>query len=211
LLLHKSRYGEYYSRLDQSTPETVRTAMKSEEITQLLVDWRNGDPAGFDKLYSLVYDELHYLASRYMRRERADHTLQTTALVHEAYVRLVRQSDATLNDRTHFFAVAAKVMRQILIDHARSRNFDKRGGNAQKISLEEAAIISDERAEELIILDRALVELEKIDPRQSQIVELRYFGGMTLAETGDFLQISADTVTRDWNVAKAWLYRQIHG
>ena len=185
--------------------------MKSEEITQLLVDWRNGDPAGFDKLYSLVYDELHYLASRYMRRERADHTLQTTALVHEAYVRLVRQSDATLNDRTHFFAVAAKVMRQILIDHARSRNFDKRGGNAQKISLEEAAIISDERAEELIILDRALVELEKIDPRQSQIVELRYFGGMTLAETGDFLQISADTVTRDWNVAKAWLYRQIHG
>src|SRR5438132_7799489 len=182
-----------------------------EEITQLLVDWRDGDEAAFDKLYALVYDELHHLAARYMQRERADHTLQTTALVHEAYVRLVRQSDARLQDRTHFFAVAAKVMRQVLIDHARTRHYEKRGGKAKRISLEEAAIISDERAEALILLDRALLELEKIDPRQSQIVELRYFGGMTLAETGDFLKISSDTVTRDWNVAKAWLYRQIHG
>src|SRR5229473_6840219 len=156
------------------------------EITQLLVDWRGGNQAAFDKLYSLVYDELHHLASRYMRRERPDHTLQTTALVHEAYVRLVRQSDATLHDRTHFFAVAAKVMRQVLIDHARTRHYEKRGGKAKRISLEEAAIISDERAAELILLDQALLELEKIDPRQSQIVELRYFGGMTLTETGDF-------------------------
>ena len=182
-----------------------------EEITQLLVDWRGGKQEAFDKLYSLVYDELHQLASRYMRRERTDHTLQTTALVNEAYVRLVRQSGAGWEDRTHFFAVAAKVMRQVLIDHARTRHYEKRGGKAKRISLEEAAIISDERAEELIVLDRALLELEKIDPRQSQIVELRYFGGLTLAETGAFLKISTDTVTRDWNVAKAWLYRQIHG
>ena len=183
----------------------------ASQITQLLLDWKSGDQAAFDSLFSIVYDELRRLASSYMRRERSDHTLQTTALVHEAYLRIANQEKALVHNRLHFFAVAAKVMRQILIDHARSRNYVKRGSGAAKISLDEAAIISDERAAELIALDTALKELAEIDPRQSQIVELRFFGGLTLAETAEFLGISSDTVTRDWNMAKAWLYRQING
>ena len=146
-----------------------------------------------------------------MRRERSDHTLQTTALVHEAYVRLAGHQQAIVENRLHFFAIAAKVMRQILIDHARTRAYAKRGGGAQKLSLDEVAVLSDERADELVALDEALIELARIDPRQSQIVELRFFGGLTLEETGEFLKVSSDTVTRDWNMAKAWLYRQING
>jgi RNA polymerase sigma-70 factor, ECF subfamily len=180
------------------------------QVTGLLVDWSNGKEDSFDKLFSLVYKELRTLASGYMRRERADHTLQTTALVNEAYIKLVGQKDSVLHSRVHFFALAAKVMRQILIDHARSKHYEKRGGGAPKISLEDSAMLSDERATQLVALDDALTELAKLDARQSQIVELRFFGGMTLAETAEFLKISPDTVTRDWNVAKAWIYRQMN-
>jgi RNA polymerase sigma-70 factor, ECF subfamily len=182
----------------------------ANKVTDLLHDWRNGDAAAFDSLFAVVYDELRRLASGYMRRERSDHTLQTTALVHEAYLKLVRQSDSPLQNRVHFFAVAAKVMRQILIDHARTRHYEKRGGHAQRISLEEVAVLSDERAEELVALDEALKELAALDERQSQIVEMRFFGGLTIAETAEFLKISPDTVTRDWNVSKAWLYRKLN-
>lgn len=182
----------------------------ANQVTDLLDDWRNGEDAAFESLFAVVYDELRRLASAYMRRERTDHTLQTTALVHEAYLKLVKRSDSPPQDRVHFFAVAAKVMRQILIDHARTRKYQKRGGDARRISLEEAAFISDERADELVALDEALTELAKLDERQSQIVEMRYFGGLTLAETAEYLRVSPDTVTRDWNVSKAWLYRRLN-
>jgi RNA polymerase sigma-70 factor (ECF subfamily) len=182
----------------------------ANQVTELLVDWGNGNEAAFDGLFAVVYDELRRLASGYMRRERSDHTLQTTALVHEAYLKLVKQSDSPLQSRIHFFAVAAKVMRQILIDHARARQYEKRGGGEQRISLDEAAIISADRAEELVALDEALTELAEIDTRQSQIVEMRYFAGLTIAETAAFLKVSPDTVTRDWNMSKAWLYRRLN-
>ena len=181
------------------------------QVTELLLDWQSCKEAAFDKLFALVYQELRSLASAYMRRERPDHTLQTTALVNEAYIKLVGNKAKVLHNRVHFFAIAAKVMRQILIDHARSKHYEKRGGGAIKISLDDTAILSDERAAELVALDEALKELAKFDSRQSQIVELRFFGGLTLAETAEFLKISSDTVTRDWNVAKAWLYRQMNG
>lgn len=181
-----------------------------EEVTQLLIAWSNGDQAALDKLFPLIYAELRRLASGYMRRERADHTLQTTALVHEAYLRLAGQADLNWQNKAHFFAVAASVMRRILIDHARTHHYAKRGGGAMKLSLDEAAILSDERAAELIALDDALHELAKLDARQSHIVELRFFGGLTLAETAEVLKISSDTVTRDWNMAKAWLHRQVN-
>ncbi|HSS22425.1 MAG TPA: sigma-70 family RNA polymerase sigma factor [Pyrinomonadaceae bacterium] len=182
----------------------------ANKVTELIVDWRNGNEEAFDSLFAVVYEELRRLASGYMRGERSDHTLQTTALVHEAYMKLVRQSDSPVQNRVHFFAVAAKVMRQILIDHARTRHYEKRGGKAVRISLDDAAVLSDERAEALVALDEALTELSAQDERQSQIVEMRYFGGLTIAETADFLKVSPDTVTRDWNMSKAWLYRRLN-
>jgi RNA polymerase sigma factor (TIGR02999 family) len=182
----------------------------ANNVTELIVDWRNGNEAAFESLFAVVYDELRRMASSYMRHERADHTLQTTALVHEAYLKLVKQSDSPLQNRVHFFAVAAKVMRQILIDHARTRQYEKRGGGSTRISLEEAAVISDQRAEELVELDEALIALAAIDERQSQIVEMRYFGGLTIAESAEYLKVSPDTVTRDWNMSKAWLYRRLN-
>ncbi|HYL99171.1 MAG TPA: sigma-70 family RNA polymerase sigma factor [Blastocatellia bacterium] len=179
------------------------------EVTQLLADYRNGDSSALDRLFPLIYDELRRLASSYMRRERRDHTLQTTALVHEAYIKMVGPQNIPWQNRVHFFAVAAKIMRRILIDRARTRNYAKRGGGAIKLSLDEALVLTDSRAAELVALDDALNELAELDPRQSQVVELRFFGGLTVEETAQFLNISSDTVTRDWNVAKAWLYRQI--
>ncbi|HKV42051.1 MAG TPA: sigma-70 family RNA polymerase sigma factor [Blastocatellia bacterium] len=179
------------------------------EITQLLARLKSGDQEAFEGLFAAVYDELRRLASSYMRRERSGHTLQTTALVNEAYMRLVGDRQIPWASRLHFFALAAKIMRQILIDHARSRKVAKRGGGAVKLSLDEALIVSDERAAELVALDDALGELAKIDERQSQIVELRFFGGLTIEETAHFLSISPDTVLRDWKVAKAWLYREL--
>lgn len=183
----------------------------SSQITRLLEDWRGGRSEAFDQLFALVYDELRSLASGYMRRERGDHTLQTTALVNEAYVKLVGHKDSLFENRLHFFAVAAKVMRQILIDHARTRQYEKRGGKAVKVSLDEAVIMTDERASDLLALDEALKELAAIDQRKSQVVELRFFGGMTIEETAEFLGVSFNTVVRDWEMARAWLYRSIHG
>lgn len=182
----------------------------SSQITQLLEDWRVGKSGAFDRLFALVYDELRTLASGYMRRERPDHTLQTTALVNEAYVKLVGHKDSLFENRLHFFAVAAKVMRHILIDHARTKSNEKHGGKLVKVSLDEAMIFSDERASDLLTLDQALKDLADVDERKSQVVELRYFGGMTIQETADFLGVSFNTVVRDWEMARAWLYRRIH-
>ncbi len=180
-----------------------------QEISQLLVEWSNGDQAAHDKLMPLVYDELRRIAKRYMRRQHPSHTLQTTALIHEAYLRLVNQREAHWQNRTHFFAVAARVMRQILVDHARSRHSAKRGAETRAIVPEEAAVIAPERAAEMIALDEALQTLTAIDRRQGRIVELRYFGGLTVEETAEILKISPITVKRDWSLAKAWLHQEL--
>jgi RNA polymerase sigma-70 factor (ECF subfamily) len=181
------------------------------EVTQLLISWNNGDQEALDQLIPLVETELRRLARRFMRRERDDHTLQTSALINEAYVRLVGQQDARWKDRAHFFAVAAQVMRHILIDHARSYQYAKRGGGAQKVALEEVADLSEQRAAELVALDDALIDLAEIDPRKSQIVELRFFGGLSIEETAEVLSTSPATVTREWRAARAWLHRTIGG
>ena len=179
------------------------------EVTGLLEAWSHGDKAALDKLTPLVYDELRRLARRYMSRERAGHTLQTTALVNEAYLRLVDQKNVHWQNRAHFFAVAAQVMRHILIDHARTHNRAKRGGDAQLVSLEETEAMSPERAAELVALAEALNELAKLDERRSKIVELRYFGGLSIEETAEVLKVNPITVSRDWRWAKAWLYRAV--
>jgi len=181
------------------------------EITQLLFEWSSGNQAALDKLYPLVYDELHRIARRYMKRERKGHTLQTTALINEAYVRLVDQKHIRWENRTHFFAISARIMRRILIDHARHYARAKRGGGANRVSLDETAIVANDRAAELVQLDEALKNLADIDFRRAQVVELRYFGGLSNEEIGMVLRISANTVTRDWNMARAWLYQQLTG
>lgn len=157
----------------------------------------------------LVYDELRYLASRYLKHERSDHTLQTTALVHEAYIRLIDQHQVTWQNRAHFFGVAAQMMRRILVDHARGQHADKRGGGAQKLSLDEAIGLAQEREVDLIALDEALTTLATLDPQQSLIVEMRFFGGLSVEEVAEALSISRSTVKRDWSMAKAWLLLQI--
>jgi RNA polymerase sigma-70 factor (ECF subfamily) len=179
------------------------------EVTQLLIDCSNGNRDASDQLFPLVYEELRRLAHRYMSRERPGHTLQTTAVVHEAYLRLIDQKHVQWQNRAHFFAIAAQMMRRILITHAQSSAYAKRGGGALKVSLDEAAILSKERAGELLALDEALTSLTAIDPRRSQVVELRFFGGLSNEEIAEVLKISTNTVTRDWNVAKAWLYREM--
>ena len=181
----------------------------SQNITKLLVDWRNGDQEALDQLMPLVYEELRRMANHYMRNERKGHTLQTSALVNEAYLRLVDHENIDWQNRSHFFGLAAQAMRRILVDHARSRNYQKRGGNAERVSLDEAANFAEERATELIALDEALQELAKLDPRKSRIVEMRYFGGLTGEETAEALGISTATVARDWETAKAWLLREL--
>lgn len=182
---------------------------QSSEITRLLRAWSSGDQAALDQLMPLVYQELRKMAGRYMSRQNPDHTLQTTALIHEAYLRLVDQTQKQWNGSAHFFAVAATAMRHILVDYARSRQVAKRGGEVPVISLEEAAIVSAERAAEVVALDDALKVLAEIDPRKSKIVELRYFGGLSVEETAEVLQVSPVTVMRDWNLARAWLYREL--
>ena|SRR5438128_10145949 len=180
-----------------------------QEVTQLLLDWSNGDQSALDHLMPLVYEELHRLAHHYMRREPAGHTLQTSALVNEAYLRLIRQRDVQWQNRAQFFAIAARLMRRILVDHARTQKYAKRGGGALKVSLDQAAVVSQERAAELVALDDALQSLALIDPRRSNVVELRYFGGLSVEETAEVLRISPKTVRRDWNMAKAWLHRAL--
>jgi RNA polymerase sigma-70 factor (ECF subfamily) len=179
------------------------------EITLLLAEWSGGNQAALDKLYPLVYDELRRMAHRFMRRERKGHTLQTTALINEAYLRLVEQKNVHWANRSHFFAISAQIMRRILVDHARQYAYLKRGGGAQHVSLDEAALVTKDRARELLLLNDALDNLAKLDPRRSQVVELRYFGGLSNDEIGELLKISANTVTRDWNMARAWLYQQL--
>jgi RNA polymerase sigma factor (TIGR02999 family) len=179
------------------------------EITELLADWRNGNQAAFDRLLPLVYDELRRLASAYMRRERPDHVLQTTALVHEAYLRLVDVPNVNYETRMHFFAVAAQVMRHILVDHARGRRRAKRGQGMPALTLNDVAILSDDRVEEVIAVNSALEKLTELDARKGRVFELRYFGGMSVAEAATVLNVSPVTVARDWRLAKAWLRREI--
>jgi RNA polymerase sigma-70 factor (ECF subfamily) len=178
-------------------------------LSQLLDQWNNGDPNAFDKLMPLIYEELRKMARRYMRQQNPGHTLQTTALIHEAYLRMIKQKERHFQNRAHFFAVAAQAMRHILVDYARARQTVKRGGEVRQISLEEAALVTAERAAELVAFDDALKELENLSKRQSQVVELRYFGGLTVEETARVLDVSPDTVMRDWSMAKTWLHRAL--
>lgn len=178
------------------------------EVTQLLQEWANGDQAALEELVPLVYDELRRLASRYMRRERQGHTLQTSALINEAYLRLVDQKNVKWHNRSHFYGVAAQVMRHILVDHARSRSRAKRGGGFQIESLDEQAVITSEAAE-VLALDEALKKLAEMDERKSQIVEMKFFGGLTTEEVAEVLNITSRTVEREWRKAKAWLNRAI--
>lgn len=185
----------------------------SRRVTELLVAWSGGDASAFDELVPLVHGELHRLARRQMRRERDGHTLQTTALVNEAYLRLIDVSRVRWQDRAHFFAMSARLMRRILVDHARSRRYLKRGGGAPRVTFDEGLAVSAEPAPDLVALDDALESLARIDRRKSQVVELRYFGGLSVEETAEALDVSPGTVMRDWRMAKAWLLREIsaHG
>jgi RNA polymerase sigma factor (TIGR02999 family) len=180
-----------------------------EEITQWLMAWSSGDREALEKLIALVYSDLHRIAGRYMEHENPGHTLQTTALIHETYLRLADQPEVRWQNRAHFFGVAARVMRHILVDHARARHRIKQGGRVQRVSFDEAAVVSSEPAAELVALDDALKALESVDARKSQVVELRYFGGLSIEEAADVLKVSPITVMRDWNLAKAWLYREL--
>jgi RNA polymerase sigma-70 factor (ECF subfamily) len=183
------------------------SATPSAEVTLLLVAWSDGDRSALDKLLPLVEGELHRLAHRYMSHERQDHTLQTTALVNEAYLKLIDQK-VDWQNRAHFFGIASQIMRRILIDHARKHLGPKHGGS-KTISLEEVAVISKERASELVALDEALTTLGKVDERKSRVVELRYFGGLSVEETATVLGVSEDTISRDWRRAKAFLRREL--
>ena len=185
------------------------TTLPKNEVTQLLLRWSEGDKAALGKLMPLVYRELRRLAGHYMRRERPGHTLQASALVNEAYLRLVDYRRMQWQNRAHFFAVAAQAMRRVLVEHARSRQYAKRGGTAQRISLDDVAVLTDQQAAELVALDDPLTSLEALDARKARIVELRYIGGLSIEESAETLGVSTATVERDWRSAKAWLYRAI--
>jgi RNA polymerase sigma factor (TIGR02999 family) len=181
----------------------------SQEVSQLLRAWSEGDQDALDKLMPLVYEELRRMAKRSMDRQDPVHMLQTTALIHEAYLRLVDQKEAHWQNRAHFFAVAARAMRQILVDYARSRHAAKRGGKTKLVSLDEAAVVSKERTAELVALDDALESLAAVDRRKCHVVELRYFGGLSVEETAEVLKVSPETVARDWRLARTWLLREL--
>jgi RNA polymerase sigma-70 factor, ECF subfamily len=181
----------------------------SQDLSRLLIDWQEGDRAALDKLTPLVYDELRRIAHKYVRSERTGNSLQTTELVNEAYARLLEKKTFAWQNRSHFFFGIAQVMRHILIDHARRRHLAKHGGGSRQVSLEDVTLMTPQRASDLVALDEALLELNKIDPRKSRVVELRYFGGLSLEETAEALEISVMTVRRDWRAAKAWLYRAV--
>ena len=183
--------------------------LKPKEMTELLIEWSNGDQSALEKLMPLVHEELRRLAHRYMRRERRGHTLQTTALVNEVYLRLVDQKGISFESRAHFFGIAARAMRQILVEYARARGAVKRGGAMERVALEEAALVSDKPSAELIALDEALSELVEFDERLSRVVELRFFGGLSVEETAEVMRVHPNTVVRDWSVAKAWLHRRL--
>lgn len=177
----------------------------SNEVTQLLVAWGNGDQAALDQLMPLVYSELHRLAHRHIKKERPGHTLQTSALLNEAFLRLVDQRDVRWQGRAHFFSIAAQMMRRILVDYARSRRFAKRGGDAHQVSFDEELVVSRQLSADVLQLHDALNELANIDERKSKLVELKFFGGLSIEETAEVLGVSPGTVMRDWTLAKAWL------
>jgi RNA polymerase sigma factor (TIGR02999 family) len=179
------------------------------EVTQLLRAWQNGDEAALETLTSLVQAELHRLARHYMARERVDHTLQPTALINEAWLRLIDWRNANWQNRAHFFAISAQLMRHILVDHARRRSYAKRDDERQKVSIDQALEVNLERSSDLVAIDDALNSLSSLDPRQGKVVELRFFGGLSEEETAEVLKISAKTVQREWNKAKAWLYYEL--
>jgi len=179
------------------------------DITRLLVAWNNGDEAALEELTPLVYEELHRLARRYMGRERSGHTLQTSALVNEAYLRLIDWKNVRWQNRAHFFAVSAQLMRRILVDFARANAYAKRGGGALHLDLDEVAVVSPDPGTDIVALDEALTSLAALSPRQSQVVELRFFGGLSLEETAEVLKVSVGTVRRDWSLARAWLHRAV--
>ena len=180
------------------------------EVSGLLRAWGNGDRGALDKLIPIVYDELHRLAWHYMKRERPGHSLQTTALVNEAYMRLVDYKGMRWQNRAHFFAVSAQLMRRILVEYARRHNL-KRGGGVQHVSLEETALVGGDQSADLVALDEAMDALAQLDPRKVQVVEMRFFGGLSVEETAEVLKVSSVTVMRDWSTAKAWLYRELAG
>ena len=200
VISNKSLPGNRESSTDDSS---------SSQVTQLLSKWSAGDQSALEELTPLVYDELRRLAHGYMSGARPDHTLQTTALVNEAYLRLAKQTHPNWNDRVHFFAVAAKAMRQILVNYAMSYNAQKRGGGASKVALDEAALVSDKQSQEVIELNEALERLGELDARKAQVVELKYFGGLNQDEIAGVLRISAVTVQREWRFAKAWLHNDL--
>lgn len=179
------------------------------QVTELLVAWGNGEQAALDKLMPLIYDELRRIARSHMNRQPPGHTLQTTALINEAFLKLLGQHDKHWQNRAHFLGVAAQAMRHILVDYARSRHCAKRGGSLQVVPCDEAAVVSTERAAEVVALDDALRRLADIDPRKSRVVEMRYFGGLSVEETAEVLKVSPDTVMRDWRLAKTWLRREL--
>jgi RNA polymerase sigma factor (TIGR02999 family) len=181
-----------------------------EQVTQLLVEWQGGDKRALDRLVPLVYDELRAIAGRHLSRESPSHTLQSTALAHEAYLKLIGQRRVRWQNRAHFFGIAAQMMRRILVDHARHRTRDKRGGQAPTLSLDDALAVTEPEADiDLVALDDALTSLERIDPRGARVIELRFFSGLTIEESAEVLGISPGTVKRDWNAARAWLYREM--
>ena len=180
-------------------------------VTELLRAWRDGDDGALERLVPLVEAELRRLARAYMRRERRDHTLQTTALVNEAFLRLTDARHVRWEDRAHFLGISARLMRRVLVDHARSRGYRKRGGGAQRVTLSEGLVASPEPTLDVVALDRALQALEAVDPRKSRMVELRFFGGLSVEETAQVLAVSPDTVKRDWRLAKLWLLRELEG
>ena len=181
----------------------------SADITRLLIDWRGGAQAALEQLIPLVHEELRRLARRQMAHERAGHTLQATALVNEAFVRLIDVRQVKWQDRAHFFAMSSRLMRRILVDFARSKGYQKRGGGAQKVSFDEALVVATEPGQDLVALDDALNALAAFDARKAQVVEMRFFGGLSVEETAEALKVSVDTVMRDWKLAKAWLLREL--
>jgi RNA polymerase sigma factor (TIGR02999 family) len=185
------------------------SSLSPQEVTQLLADWGKGDRSALDKLFPLVHSELRRIAQRQMSQERPGHTLQATALVNEAYLKLAGQHGFDWQNRAHFFAVCAQVMRHILIDHARAHARDKRGGGAVKVSLNDALVVVEDQAAHFIALDEALRVLERLDPQKGKIVELRYFGGLSIEEAAEVMNVSPRTVRREWQRAKAWLYRMM--
>ena len=188
-----------------------RRVSSPAQITGLLRAWSDGDNNAFEALVPLVEAELRRLARVYMARERRDHTLQATALVNEAFVRLIGAQDVRWQDRAHFLGIAARLMRRVLVDHARTRGFQKRGGGGRQVSLDDAMLVSPAPTVDVLALDRALEALSAVDPRKSRVIEMRYFGGMTVEETADALHVSTDTVKRDWRLAKLWLLRELEG